>query len=254
MDLDQHKAAFGTLAENYQKYRKGYDEKLFDFIVSASKNASSLLDIGCGTGKSTEAFAHSFQKVVGVDHDDLMLAEARKSAALKGLSIEYVEAPAESLPFPDASFDVVTAGAAFHWFSTEKALSEIKRVLKPGGHVFVFWIWDKDSNVDTSPDAEIYERHGWQSVPRSLMSETQVQQLFMEAGLKGASVQLIPTESFFTLDERVGLETTGSAFALFSPETKESFVRDIRGDLAKKLGDRQRFVIKEDTKVVWAQK
>ena len=46
---------------------------------------------------------------------------------------------AEEIPLPDASVDAVTAAHAFHWFDYERALVEIRRVLRPGGGVGLIW-------------------------------------------------------------------------------------------------------------------
>jgi ubiquinone/menaquinone biosynthesis C-methylase UbiE len=67
-------------------------------------------------------------QVVGADKYPNMIREAKK----QDQEIEYVVAPAEELPFPDNTFDAVTAFSAFHWFANKDAGREIRRVLKPG--------------------------------------------------------------------------------------------------------------------------
>jgi SAM-dependent methyltransferase len=46
---------------------------------------------------------------------------------------------AEALPLPEASVDAVTVAQAFHWFDPPRALAEMRRVLRPGGHLFLLW-------------------------------------------------------------------------------------------------------------------
>jgi ubiquinone/menaquinone biosynthesis C-methylase UbiE len=94
-----------------------------------------LLDFGCGNGANTVLFAPDFASVVGVDVEPERIAEARATAADRGLSnLEYSVYDGERLPFPDRSFDcVVSFEVIEHTRDDRAALKEIARVLKPGG-------------------------------------------------------------------------------------------------------------------------
>jgi ubiquinone/menaquinone biosynthesis C-methylase UbiE len=103
----------------------------------------TVLDVGTGTGIVPLAMAEhigSQGKIVGIDLSDGMLAMAREKTLRKGLQgqIEFLKMDAESLEFPDNSFDAAISLYALHHFPNPgKALSEINRVLKPGGSVVV---------------------------------------------------------------------------------------------------------------------
>jgi SAM-dependent methyltransferase len=73
--------------------------------------------------------------VIGCDPDPVMLRVAKKALLRKGES--YALGQAEHLPFTPNAFDAVTAFSAFHWFNNPRAIKEIKRVLRPGGLIFV---------------------------------------------------------------------------------------------------------------------
>ena len=96
-----------------------------------------VLEVGVGTGLS---FPHypDVDELVGVEPSGPMLRRARRRAAETGREIELVQAPAEALPFPDDSFDTVVAMTVLCTVADlDRALAEIRRVLRPNGR-FVF--------------------------------------------------------------------------------------------------------------------
>jgi 2-polyprenyl-6-hydroxyphenyl methylase/3-demethylubiquinone-9 3-methyltransferase len=96
------------------------------------------LDIGCGGGIIAEDLAQLSATVTGVDISTASLETAREHAKQTGLDINYMESYAESLPFEDNSFELVTCCDVLeHVDDVNMAISEIQRVLKPGG-IFVY--------------------------------------------------------------------------------------------------------------------
>lgn len=102
-----------------------------------------VLDVGCGTGGVTipaKRRVGDSGDAVGIDPAPGMIAVARKKAARAGLEIDFRVGVIESMPFPDASFDVVTSSLMMHHLPHElqvKGLVEIRRVLKPGGRLII---------------------------------------------------------------------------------------------------------------------
>jgi ubiquinone/menaquinone biosynthesis C-methylase UbiE len=97
------------------------------------------LDVGCGAGHLSFALASVLSRVVALDPSEGMLATVLEAAAGKGLANVYTQhGAAELLPFADASFDLVaTRYSAHHWGGLDRAMREIRRVVRPGGHVLV---------------------------------------------------------------------------------------------------------------------
>ena len=125
--------AFGSVADAYDRGRPGYPAEAAAWLVG--DEPITVLEIGAGTGKLTEALIAAGHDVHATDPDDAMLARLRERLPDVPTSV----AAAEKLPAADASYDVVVAGQAFHWFDHEVALPEIARVLRPGGQLALVW-------------------------------------------------------------------------------------------------------------------
>lgn len=92
-----------------------------------------ILDLGCGTGRFTEALAAHFDAaVVGVDPSTKMLDQARKK--LRDPRVQYRSGSGEAIPLADGSVDLVFMSMCFHHFTDPKAAArECRRVLREGG-------------------------------------------------------------------------------------------------------------------------
>jgi ubiquinone/menaquinone biosynthesis C-methylase UbiE len=113
---------------------------LVDAVAGKEKSPHRILDICCGTGSVTIAFAERYPDafLVGYDFSHGMLRQAQnKSGASQPV---YVEGDATHLPFPAASFDVVACSHALYELkgeARESALQEMSRVLHPNGLVLL---------------------------------------------------------------------------------------------------------------------
>ncbi len=111
-----------------------------------------LLDLGCGGGHVSYRAAPHVAEVVACDVTASMLDAVAAAAAERGLSnITVRQAAAESLPFPDAAFDVVLCRfTAHHWQDMEAGLRQARRVLKPAGRaMFIDTVAPADRVLDT---------------------------------------------------------------------------------------------------------
>lgn len=118
----------------------------------ASLPAARVLDLGCGAGHASFAAAGVAAEVTAYDLSAEMLAVVEGAARDKGLAnIRTRQGTAESLPFGDASFDaVISRMSAHHWRNVPAALTEMHRVLKPGGKIVLIDIaGSEDPLLDT---------------------------------------------------------------------------------------------------------
>ena len=114
------------------------------------------LDVATGGGHTALCLARHGWNVTLGDIAPRMLENAQALLAEEGFSAETKIFPAEQIPFPDASFDLVSSRVAPHHFSSpEKFVNEAARVLKPGGHFLLI-----DGSVpDEDPQTEEWLHH-----------------------------------------------------------------------------------------------
>ncbi|HEY0908238.1 MAG TPA: class I SAM-dependent methyltransferase [Candidatus Paceibacterota bacterium] len=242
----QQKNAFGLAAKDYQKYRRSYGAELYMLLFSLIEGQkagekTAILDIGCGTGKSTEPIFASADgrdlAVLGIDPDEAMLNEARLSAKKKKLPIVYMQGTAEKLPFEKESFDAAISGAAFHWFGNKRSLAKILNILKPGGVLFVFWVqYAESATSKPTIGEEIYERYDWKGIPKKFRGQDYVCGLLNESGFKNVEKKTILFKERATVAESVGLLKTNSSYLLLSEKDKKDFVRDMTKAYKDALG------------------
>lgn len=102
-------------------------------VIAAARGR--VLEIGVGTGRNLELYPSGGEiEVTGVDISQRMIERARRRARKLGRAAEVRRADAQALPFPDASFDTVTATCVFCSVADPvRGLAEARRVLRPGG-------------------------------------------------------------------------------------------------------------------------
>jgi ubiquinone/menaquinone biosynthesis C-methylase UbiE len=100
------------------------------------RSGARVLDVAAGNGNATLAAARRWCDVTSTDYVSSLLESGRARAQAEGHTIQFQEADAENLPFPNAAFDAVmsTFGVMFTP-NQDKAASELARVCKPGGRI-----------------------------------------------------------------------------------------------------------------------
>ncbi|XP_068959316.1 putative methyltransferase DDB_G0268948 [Petaurus breviceps papuanus] len=122
----------------YQKHRFPPPKELLNIIFSyleekKGKPYDLAVDVGCGSGQSTQVLVPHFARVLGTDISEAQIQQAKQTH--NSSQVSYCVCPAEALPVEDGSVDLLTAFVAAHWFDMQPFMRELERVLKPRGCV-----------------------------------------------------------------------------------------------------------------------
>lgn len=166
----------------------------------------TILDVATGTGEfAIQALDLNPRKVIGIDISDGMLEIGRKKVIAKNLSsqVELVHGDSENIPFSQNKFDAVTVAFGVRNFENlKKGLSEIKRVLRPGGMVVIL----EFSKPSTFPFKQVYNFYFRFILPRigSIVSNDKAAYTYLPK-----SVEAFPDgEDFLRILHDVGFKNT----------------------------------------------
>jgi len=123
-----------NLPKSYQKLFEEEKKYLQKIITLDAK----VLDVGCGSGRSVFDILSKTKNIVGIDHSDRAVADAKNNFS-RYPSIKILKADAAQLPFDNEEFDFVICMTTFANFADKKfkALEEMRRVLKDSGKIII---------------------------------------------------------------------------------------------------------------------
>jgi arsenite methyltransferase len=125
-------------------------------------SGARLLDVGCGLGATAAFLTRKGYRITGVEPSALLLEEARRRCP----GVDLLPGSAEALPFADATFDGVFMECVLSLVGQRAAaLSEVARVLRPGGRLVVSDVYARDHGLVPTPPAHIeaeFRSHGYE--------------------------------------------------------------------------------------------
>ena len=190
MDYDQ-----GNIPSSYDAGRGYSPAMLAMWLDRISRCAprgtlSSILDLGCGTGRYSAALANHFgAQVIAIDRSAKMLAEARKKPAAQ---FRYARASGESIPLRAGSIDMVFMSMVFHHFEDQLgAAGECRRVLRTNGTVCL-----RAATVDRIPTYPYvpYFAKSRAILEATLQTQQRIEAIFHDAGFELTRHELIRNE------------------------------------------------------------
>jgi cyclopropane fatty-acyl-phospholipid synthase-like methyltransferase len=117
-------------------------------------NTDTILELGCGVGRFSRYLAKRGFAVTGVDFSPVAIAKARKKTENDGLKPEFIVASVTNLDKVNGPFDVAFDVGCFHCLDKDgqkKYVSEVRRILKPGGVHLIWALDDSPSDISLSP-------------------------------------------------------------------------------------------------------
>lgn len=138
MNMDDLRSSYNLIAEDFanEHYNDTWDDDYTQYFITALKDKSKVLDLGCGAGNDTAKLADAGLLAEGIDLSDKLIEIAKKRSP----AITFNQGDMLKLPFSHEEFDGVFAKASLlHIAKREmpKVLEEIRRVLKPNGIVHI---------------------------------------------------------------------------------------------------------------------
>jgi SAM-dependent methyltransferase len=136
----------------YDRYRPAPPESVLEVLtfVACVERPGLVVDLGCGTGLSSRAWADRAHRVVGVEANPRMLEQAHGTTTQP--NVDYVEAYAADTGLQAGEADLATAWQAFHWMEPQPVLAEAARLLRDRG-VFAACDYDTPPVVEPEVDA-----------------------------------------------------------------------------------------------------
>ena len=238
-----------AFAQVYDAYRPAPPDDLLEILtlVARTDRPRLVVDVGSGTGLSTNAWADRAEEVVGVEPNPRMVERAREATA--AANVRYIERFADDTGLPDGAADLVTCAQAFHWMEPWPVLAEAARVLRPGG-VFAASDYDVPPVVEPEVDdafathfaarREARRRLGLEAGASTWPKEQHVERIRASGLFRYAREVVCHGWSEIDASGVIGLaESIGGPRAIFggeAPEVEATFER-LRETATRVLGD-----------------
>ncbi|HET9744262.1 MAG TPA: class I SAM-dependent methyltransferase [Chitinophagaceae bacterium] len=145
------KDLFSRQSDLYAKYRPTYPKDLYEYVLSFVKEKNIAWDCATGNGQAAVVLADYFKKVIATD-----ISASQIEKATRKENIVYSVCSAESTPFDDDTFDLVTVAQAYHWINWKKFKQEATRVCKPDAVVAV-WAYYSHTTGNDRVDKAVHD-------------------------------------------------------------------------------------------------
>ncbi|MDW8238692.1 MAG: class I SAM-dependent methyltransferase [Acidobacteriota bacterium] len=227
--LNPQAQLFDCYADAYAQFRPSYPDAAIEMMLERWQLGPHALvcDLAAGTGTLGGMFAARGFQVVAVEPLAQMRNCLARIAHQRRWPIQVVGGLAEAIPLRDQSVHAMVCGQAFHWFQADAALSEMHRVLKPGGGMALLWNNQDWRHVAWLAELERliehynpqYDRHyrskDWQSVVNrsGLFAPVQTFEFVMDL--------------FPTTEQVLGLVSTYSYVRSMPPERQRPLLDEI---------------------------
>ena len=147
---------FTGRANDYVAGRPSYPDACFTLLFAGLGDGTPIrvVDLGAGTGISSRLLAAHGAEVVAVEPNAAM-----REGAVSAPNVTWLARTAEDTGLPGGSVDLVTAFQAFHWFDAAAAITEMRRLLRPGGRAALIYNERDERDAFTAAYGDLVRRH-----------------------------------------------------------------------------------------------
>jgi ubiquinone/menaquinone biosynthesis C-methylase UbiE len=230
----------------------GWFKWVFDTLLKLPENAK-ILELGCGHGLLWKENISRIPDGWNITLSDLssgMLDAAWRNLVVSGRAFQFKEIDAQSIPFEDEAFDAVIANhMLYHVPDRPQAIEEIKRVLKPGGHLIATTVGENHMKEMMDWYARVHVSQVWESFANPFTLENGLEQLqyfFSQVSLSHYEDNLQVTE----IEPLIAYIRSGVRVR----ELSEDELSNLQHDLEKELKEKGKIFIAKDSGLFGAVK
>jgi ubiquinone/menaquinone biosynthesis C-methylase UbiE len=207
------------VAQEFTSWSRTYDRSILQWLLFAPSHSVlirrireaardrpiTMLDVGCGTGLFASRVRDALPgvEVCGVDLVSEMLAKGQSRWRLHRGHVFPVQGDSERLPFASASFDIVTCANSFHHYPRQdRAVAEMRRVLRPGGRLMIIdgyrdsvWGWFIYDVCVAGVEGDVHHA-----------SANRFRELMTQAGLQAVAQRVFHGPAPFLITEAIAAE------------------------------------------------
>ncbi|MCF4968623.1 class I SAM-dependent methyltransferase [Nostoc sp. CMAA1605] len=237
----QRKNWYSEVADAYNKTRPRYPQQLIHRAVELAKlpQDAVILEIGCGPGNATVAFAQLGFTMVCLEPSQ-KLCQIVEQNCIQYPSVEITNTSFEEWPLEPEKYHAVLAATSFHWVSPEIGYAKAADALKADGHLILLW------NMTPQPQYEVYAafeevyQHQAPALGRYEERETQHKQILrfgqsvIDSGLFKCFVsEEFPCEFTYSIDDYLTLLSTLSPYIALDPQQRNALFAGLKTVLEK---------------------
>ncbi|WP_255147508.1 class I SAM-dependent methyltransferase [Synechococcus sp. ATX 2A4] len=236
LPLQQRADWYAPAAAAYDAVRPGYPAAMIKQVAALAGvgDGSALLELGCGPGTATVAFARRGCAITALEPNPAFVALAReRCAGFKRVHIEPLAC--EQWPVQEQAFDAVLAASSFHWIPAGLGSRTAARALKPGGALILLW------NKELQPSLALHQRfaasyaryapalHRRESdAEQQAILEALVQQLVDPALFLPPQAGRVPVQLTYSAEQYLALLSTYSPYLRLEPGAREALFAELR--------------------------
>ncbi|MGB3300567.1 MAG: class I SAM-dependent methyltransferase [Phormidesmis sp.] len=238
---------YSDSARAYRWARPTYPTALIDRVVAQSqlKASASILEIGCGPGIATAAFAQRGFRICGVEPSAAACEMARQACEGYGDRLTLHNSTFENYPLSSQPFDAVLAATSFHWISPEIACKKSAAALNPNGSLILLWATPPQPSEEICEYlSPIYERYDLAELGQERRRTQDDYQNNFEMFAKAVnesgyfqptSVGIQQQQSIYSIEKYLALLSTLSPYIALEAQRRGDLFDAIAQQLAAKL-------------------